>query len=110
MSTGRALYNTDVINEIFEHLSVAPRHVTRVSDYDLYGDEATAKRQALASAALVCKTFSEPASRFLWTTLHRGIGPLMRVFSNLKESTLWPLSSQRIWVSTYHPNFAASSF
>ncbi|RPD72287.1 hypothetical protein L226DRAFT_158689 [Lentinus tigrinus ALCF2SS1-7] len=81
-----ALHNTDILNELFEHLSLTPRHVTEADIHGLYRDDAAVKRQALAHAALTCKAFSKPASRVLWMVLHRGIQPFLRVFSNFHEN------------------------
>ena len=75
MSSRRALQNVDILDEIFQHLSLIPGTVTQSDIHALYSDDAEGKLRTLASAVLVCKSFSEPASRVLWSVLPHGINP-----------------------------------
>ncbi len=77
MSVHRFLTNIDVVYAVFGHLDLFPHPITtsdfyRVKNYIDY--EASPIRRTLASAALTCRAFSEPASKTLWTCVHSHSG------------------------------------
>ena len=85
-----ALANPDILHQIFEEFTLY-QPCQRSSDYPRilegllhrpFGIDT--RSGTLASAALVCKTFSEPASRVLWAVLYEGVEPLFRAFSAFK--------------------------
>ncbi|KAI0806590.1 hypothetical protein C8Q74DRAFT_1223060 [Fomes fomentarius] len=88
-------WNDDIIREILQHLS---RSLVPARPADLFGKTVTRlrhpkddeleglHRRTLASAALTCKAFSEPASQELWAVLPNGLLPLMHTFSNLRTT------------------------
>ncbi|KAI0806595.1 hypothetical protein C8Q74DRAFT_1381 [Fomes fomentarius] len=85
-----ATWNDDIIREILQYLSLVPGRPKDFSgelklrppndDDELEG----LHRRTLASAALICKAFSEPASQALWAVLPNGLLPLMHTFSSLR--------------------------
>ncbi len=84
-----ATWNDDIIWEILQHLSLVPErpedfHLQQLDDY--YKLERL-HRRTLASAALTCKAFSEPASQALWAVLPDGLLPLMHTFSNFRATS-----------------------
>ena len=85
-----ALANPDILYQIFDELTLYQPCRTS-SDYPQILSnllsrpvETDIRSRTLASAALVCKTFSEPASRALWAVLYEGVEPLFRAFSAFK--------------------------
>ena len=85
-----ALANPNILYQIFDELTLYQPCRTN-SDYPQILSnllsrpvETDIRSRTLASAALVCKTFSEPASRALWAVLYEGVEPLFRAFSAFK--------------------------
>ncbi len=80
------LLNDDVIREIVQHLSLVPERPEDFRTF-LFNDNTGIERlhmRTLASAALTCKAFSEPASEALWAVLPDGLLPLLHTFSSLR--------------------------
>ncbi|KAI0762988.1 hypothetical protein C8Q74DRAFT_191976 [Fomes fomentarius] len=86
MSLHRFLMNIDVIHAVFHHLDLFPHPITEFKHLVGVTDEAVVARRTLASAALTCRAFSEPASKTLWTCLHQGLSPLLKTFSCFKQT------------------------
>ncbi|KAI0713942.1 hypothetical protein C8Q76DRAFT_472427 [Earliella scabrosa] len=86
-STSRRL-NDDIFLEILKNLDPFPSHfwdTTRAISNETTANESFLRQRTLASLALTCRSFSEPASRLLWTDLPCGLLPLMRSFSGLRK-------------------------
>ena len=86
-STSRRL-NDDIFLEILKNLDPFPSHfwdTARTISNETTAHESSLRRGTLASLALTCRSFSEPASRLLWTDLPCGLLPLMRSFSGLRK-------------------------
>ncbi len=83
MSVHRFLTNIDVVYAVFDHLDLFPRSISASDLFSVKGYidyEARLIRRTLASAALTCRAFSEPASKTLWTCVHShsGLKPLLK--------------------------------
>ncbi len=101
-----ATWNDDIIREILQYFSLVPGRPKDFSgklklrqpndDDELEG----LHRRTLASAALTCKAFSEPASQALWAVLPNGLLPLMHTFSNFRATS--KMASSR-------PNYVSSN-
>ncbi|KAI0758664.1 hypothetical protein C8Q74DRAFT_1441341 [Fomes fomentarius] len=78
--------NDDIIREIVQHLSLAPERPEdfRTFIFNNNSELEELHRRTLASAALTCKAFSEPASEALWAVLPDGLLPLLHTFSSLR--------------------------
>ena len=100
-----ALGNPDILYQIFEEFALyQPCHqsVDYIQLVDgLYNqpDESDTWSKTLVSAALVCKAFSEPASRVLWAVLNKGFAPLFRVFAAYK--VIKAVDHSKDWMRTY---------
>ena len=85
-----ALENPDILHQIFEELThyqpcrTSSDYPRILSNFSRQAGETDIRSRTLASAALVCKTFSEPASRALWAVLYGGVEPLFRAFAAFK--------------------------
>ena len=98
-----ALANPDILHQIFEELTLY-QPCQRSSDYPRIIEglldrpsDINIRSRTLVSAALVCKTFSEPASRALWAVLYEGVGPLFRAFSAFKVVKAVDHSQNHTW-------------
>ena len=85
MSGERFLANRDVVYELFDHLSLYPSSLSSFNAAQLRMEDSKISRRTLASAALTCRAFSEPASEALWSVVHVGLLPLLKTFSSLKK-------------------------
>ncbi|KAI0675595.1 hypothetical protein C8Q78DRAFT_334753 [Trametes maxima] len=89
VSSHPALSQVDILYEIFDHLSVLSSSLQglRTGIYpDPCSREATARRNALYSAALTCRAFTGPASEALWAVLHDGFVSLLCPFKGVPLS------------------------
>ena len=103
-----ALNNPDILYQIFEELTLY-QPCQRSSDYPRIIDgllhrpsDIDIRSRTLVSAALVCKTFSEPASRALWAVLYEGIEPLFRAFSAFKAVKVVDRSQNHTWMRKFN--------
>ncbi|KAI0762980.1 hypothetical protein C8Q74DRAFT_191682 [Fomes fomentarius] len=89
-SVQRFLTNIDVVHAVFGQLDLSPRSITSGFDsLELHlGHETVVIRRTLVNAALTCRAFSEPASKTLWTCLHVGLLPLLKIFSCLTRKEI----------------------
>ncbi|KAH9892678.1 hypothetical protein C8Q73DRAFT_791703 [Cubamyces lactineus] len=98
-----ALGNPDILDEIFWHLDPYPEveGYTRAGVLDAYfprGGSATRRAspnvRTLASAALACKAFAEPASSVLWASLPKGLRPLLYPLRGYGGAKVWDEDTQ----------------
>ena len=99
-----ALANPDILYQIFEELTLY-QPCERSSEYPRIIEgllnrpsDINIRSRTLVSAALVCKTFSEPASRALWAVLYEGVEPLFRAFSAFKAVKVVDHSQNLTWM------------
>ncbi|KAI0737201.1 hypothetical protein C8Q80DRAFT_430990 [Daedaleopsis nitida] len=92
-SLHRFLANADVLNDVFDVFSLDYSDPTTFNTIQYHDPELPVKKQTLARAARTCKAFMGPASRNLWSALHSGLSPLVRMFSNVRpcvrQRTTW---------------------
>ncbi|KAI0738472.1 hypothetical protein C8Q80DRAFT_245518 [Daedaleopsis nitida] len=87
MSSHRALSTQDILEEVFSHLSIEPTYRDCQRHWSHRSREYCTNRATLASAALVCRAFSEHASRTLWAAPVDDLFTLLSLLSVFKPST-----------------------
>ena len=82
-ATQHALRCQDILTEIFKHLS--PGWLNEWKRDPQYAQDQKTQRQALASAARVCRAFSGPALDVLWRVLD-DVQPVLWLFPTFVRS------------------------
>lgn len=92
-ATATALFNSDLLLELFEHLAPFPQlDISQPGEipsehFRQYTSETYLRAKTLANAALACKDFTEPASSVLWRVLYPGLRPLFYPFLGFHRTT-----------------------
>lgn len=102
MAAVRALCCLDILSDIFEYF--APDEYSFLVNTPEQVEYRKASRITLASAALVCKAFSDPALAVLWRVLDE-IASLLRVLPNF---TVHPQSLPHQQVRFYFIEYVSS--